>query len=135
MKKNGTKEEKKLKRSSGVLMNVSSLPSPFGIGTLGKDAYEFVDFLKECGFTYWQILPLNPIGAGNSPYSSASAFAGNVLYIDPQTLYEQGYISKSTLDESVYDSTPYTADYKFAIEKREKALKEATNYEEQFSLK
>ncbi|MBQ7646270.1 MAG: 4-alpha-glucanotransferase, partial [Clostridia bacterium] len=119
------KEENFFKRSSGVLLNVSSLPSPFGIGTLGKGAYEFVDFLKECGFSYWQILPLNPVGAGNSPYSSPSAFAGNVLYIDPQFLFEEGYIKQSTLNESYYGSTPYTADYDFVKSARSAALEEA----------
>ena len=71
-----------MERSSGVLMPMSSLPSPYGIGTMGKSAYEFVDFLKAGGQKYWQFLPLGPSGAGDSPYSSYSTFAGNPYYID-----------------------------------------------------
>lgn len=67
----------KMKRASGVLMHVSSLPSNYGIGTFGKSAYEFVDFLVETRQTFWQILPLTTTAFGDSPYKSYSAFAGN----------------------------------------------------------
>ena len=64
-------------RKSGILMHITSLPNPYGIGTVGKCAYEFVDFLEKAGQSYWQILPLNPTGYGDSPYQSFSSFAGN----------------------------------------------------------
>jgi len=72
-----------MKRASGILLPVSSLPSPYGIGTFSREAYEFVDFLAAAGQTYWQILPLGPTGYGDSPYQSFSTFAGNPYYIDP----------------------------------------------------
>ena len=77
-----------LKRSSGILLHITSLPSPFGIGDLGPEAYEFVEFLETSGTKYWQILPLTPTDAGykHSPYSSDSAFAGNTLLISPELL-------------------------------------------------
>src|SRR5687767_11721192 len=90
------------KRASGILMHITSLPSAFGIGDLGTEAYHFVDFLKSAGQTFWQILPLNPTRweFGNSPYSSPSAFAGNTLLISPQLLYEQGYLTQEDVKES-----------------------------------
>ena len=69
-------------RASGILLALSSLPSPYGIGTLGQAAYDFADFLKAAGQHYWQILPLVPPGDGSSPYMSPSAFAGNPDLID-----------------------------------------------------
>ena len=83
-----------MKRSSGILMPVSSLPSPYGIGTLGKCAYEFVDFLSAAGQQYWQILPLGPTSYGDSPYSSFSTFAGNPYYIDPDLLIAEGLLTE-----------------------------------------
>ena len=71
-------------------MAVSSLPSPYGIGTLGKAAYDFVDFLKAAGQSYWQMLPLNPTSYGDSPYQSFSAYAGNPYFIDLDYLAEEG---------------------------------------------
>ncbi len=113
------------KRSSGVLMNISSLPGDFAVGTVGAEARRFADFLAEQGFTYWQILPINPVGSGNSPYSSDGAFAGNLLYIDPFILYTQGLISKETLEKCKYKGSPYVADYNFAFQTRIYALTEA----------
>lgn len=81
-------------RVSGVLMHISSLPGSTGIGTLGKEAYKFIDFLKECGQTYWQILPLCPTGLGNSPYQSFSTFAGNPFFIDFDLLCERGLLTQ-----------------------------------------
>ena len=69
-------------RSAGVLLPIFSLPSRYGIGTLGREAYRFVDFLCRSGMKYWQILPLTPTGYGDSPYQSVSAFAGNPYLID-----------------------------------------------------
>lgn len=93
-------DQMKLKRSSGILMHITSLPSPYGIGDLGATAYQFVDFLQESGHHYWQILPINPTeeALGHSPYSSFSAFAGNPLLISPQMLVEEGFLSKEDLN-------------------------------------
>ena len=85
-------------RSSGILMHITSLPSPYGIGTLGSCAYEFVDFLKKAGQTYWQILPIGPTGYGDSPYQSYSAFAGNPLLIDLTQLIREGLLSEDDKD-------------------------------------
>lgn len=79
-------------RSSGVLMHITSLPGPYGVGTMGKHAYAFVDFLKKAGQSYWQILPLSPTGYGDSPYQSCSAFAGNHYLIDLKLLEEAGLL-------------------------------------------
>ena len=76
-------------RKSGILMHISSLPSPYGIGTMGKSAYEFVDFLKSAGQAYWQILPLSPTGYGNSPYQSFSTYAGSPYLIDLDTWWKK----------------------------------------------
>ena len=77
-------------RKSGVLLHITSLPGDEGIGTLGKNAYDFVDFLVESKQKLWQILPLGPVGFGNSPYQCYSAFAGNHQLIDLQLLVEDG---------------------------------------------
>lgn len=78
-------------------MPVSSIPSPYGIGTFGKEAYNFVDFVKACNHKYWQVLPLGPTTYGDSPYQSFSAFAGNPYFIDLDTLVEDGLLRKSEL--------------------------------------
>jgi len=96
------------KRSAGVLLHISSLPSRFGIGDLGPEAYAFANLLIEAGQSYWQILPLNPteIGYGNSPYSSHSAFAGNPLLISPELLAQEGLLQEKELhSEEEFDST------------------------------
>ncbi len=82
-------------RESGILMPVASLPGPFGIGTLGKGAYDFVDFLAKAGQHVWQILPLSPTGYGNSPYQSCSAFAVNPCLIDFEPLCKAGLLKKA----------------------------------------
>lgn len=83
-----------LKRASGILLPVSSLPGPWGIGTLGKEARQFVDFLAAAGQTYWQILPVGPTGYGDSPYQSFSAFAANPYFIDPDILIARGLLTE-----------------------------------------
>ena len=83
------------KRANGVLMHISSLPGSTGIGTMGKAAYDFVDFLKKSKQTYWQILPIGPTSYGDSPYQSFSTFAGNPYFIDLETLAGEGLILKS----------------------------------------
>lgn len=84
-------------RKSGILLAISSLPSVDGIGTFGQEAFKFVDFLKRTNQTYWQILPLCPIGKGNSPYSSKSTFAIEILYIDISLLVTDGLLDESDI--------------------------------------
>lgn len=86
------------RRRSGILMPIFSLPSPYGIGTFGKAAYDFVDFLKKAGQSYWQILPLGPTTFGDSPYQAYSTFAGNPYFIDLETLCKEGYLTKAECD-------------------------------------
>ncbi|MDZ7345022.1 MAG: 4-alpha-glucanotransferase, partial [candidate division KSB1 bacterium] len=90
------------KRSSGILLHITSLPSAYGIGDLGPWAYRFVDFLVEAKQSFWQILPLNPtsIMYGNSPYSSYSAFAGNPLLISPELLVREGLLTPADLENA-----------------------------------
>ena len=85
-------------RESGVLMHITSLPGKYGVGTMGKNAYAFVDFLKEAGQSCWQILPLTPTGYGDSPYQSYSTFAGNHYLIDLELLAEEGLLDSEELD-------------------------------------
>ena len=100
-----------MKRSSGILMPLYSLPSPYGIGTMGRCAYEFVDFLAASGQKYWQLLPLGHTDHGNSPYSSPSSFAGNPFLIDLDMLIEDGLIALSDVDGVNWGEDPETVDY------------------------
>ena len=84
-------------RRSGILMHITSLPGAYGVGTMGKNAFAFVDFLREAGQSYWQILPLTPTGYGDSPYQSCSTFAGNHYLIDLDKLIEQGLLTGDDL--------------------------------------
>ena len=83
---------------SGILMPISSLPSPYGIGSLGQCARDFVDFLQAAGQSYWQILPLSPTGYGDSPYQAFSSFAGNHYLIDLDTLVEAQLLTQEEVD-------------------------------------
>ena len=85
------------KRSNGILMHITSLPSSYGIGDFGPEAYSFADKLAEAGCSYWQLLPLGPTGYGNSPYAARSTFAGNEMLISPEFLYRDGYLNKEDL--------------------------------------
>ena len=85
-------------RSSGILMHITSLPGKYGVGTMGEQAYKFVDFLKKAGQSNWQILPLTPTGFGDSPYQSCSTFAGNHYLIDLDALVKQGLLKQEELD-------------------------------------
>lgn len=91
-------------RSSGILLALSSLPSPYGIGTMGAPARQFIDFLSEAGQRWWQLLPLVPMGMGGSPYMSCSAFAGDPLYLDLDDLFQQGLITQAELDAQRLDT-------------------------------
>ncbi|MFP5212218.1 MAG: 4-alpha-glucanotransferase [Acidobacteriota bacterium] len=100
-------------RKSGVLLHVTSLPSPYGIGDFGKGAYGFADFLSSSGQSVWQMLPLNPSSGacGNSPYCSYSAFAGNTVLISPDILVEEGLLSPEDLEQGRPDFSASRVDY------------------------
>lgn len=98
-------------RAAGILMPVSSLPSPYGIGSLGKQAYQFVDFLAQAGQQYWQILPIGPTGYGDSPYQSFSAFAANPYFIDLDTLVTDGLLTRAEVDAADFGADAATIDY------------------------
>lgn len=100
-----------MKRSSGILMHISSLPSPYGIGTLGRSAFEFVDFLKKAGQKYWQMLPVGPTSYGDSPYQSFSTFAGNPYFIDLDRLQQDGLLSRRDYDSLEWSEEPTAVDY------------------------
>lgn len=105
-------------RSSGILLPLSSLPSPYGIGSAGSDAYAFVDFLKAAGQRYWQILPLGPTGYGDSPYQSFSAFAGNPYFIDLDDLVQRGLLQKEEIAAADFGQDPERVDYGKLFEHR-----------------
>ena len=105
-------------RSSGVLLHISSLPSPYGVGTLGREAYAFVDFLKRAGQTYWQILPVGPTGFGDSPYQPFSSFAGNPYFIDLDALRREKLLTRAELEAANAESDPRTVDYDALYHKR-----------------
>lgn len=117
----------KFMRSCGILMPVSSLPSKFGIGTLGKEAYCFVDFLKNAGQKYWQILPIGPTSYGDSPYQSFSTFAGNPYFIDFDILIKQGLLKKQDLSDIDFGSGE-GVDYALLYTERKKAFSKIQKY-------
>lgn len=98
-------------RGAGVLLPISSLPSPYGIGTFGKAAYEFVDTLSGAGQHYWQVLPIGPTSYGDSPYQSYSAFAGNPYFIDLDTLVEEGLLSREEIGAYQWSDTDAYVSY------------------------
>ncbi len=109
-------------RSSGILMHITSLPSPYGIGTLGKDAYRFADFLKKAGQTYWQMLPLGHTGYANSPYQAFSAFAGNPYLIDLDLLKEDGLLKQEEIDACDFGNDDRVVDFGKIYENRYQLL-------------
>ena len=109
-------------RKSGILMHISSLPGPYGIGSMGKCAYEFIDFLEAAGQTYWQVLPLCPTGYGDSPYQSFSVFAGNPYLIDLDFLMEEGLLEKQEIAGFTGSQNPERVDYANLYENRCKLL-------------
>ena len=113
------------RRSAGVLLPVSSLPSPYGIGSFGEDAFEWVDFLHDAGQNYWQILPISPTGKGDSPYQSFSAFAGNQYFIDLDTLCQQGLLKSEDYTDISWDSSKKYVDYGKIYNNRETVLRKA----------
>ena len=112
-------------RTSGVLMPISSLPSPYGIGTLGKEARRFVDFLVEGGQTYWQILPICPTSYGDSPYQSFSSFAGNPYFIDLELLCKSKLLTKEECESYQFGHSQRYVDYGMMYQARYDVLKKA----------
>ena len=110
-------------RTSGILLPISSLPSPGGIGTMGAAAREFVDFLHAAGQHYWQILPVCPTSYGDSPYQSFSTFAGNPYFIDLDQLAEAGLLTPEEYRTIDWESTPDCINYGVLYEKRYPVLR------------
>ena len=110
-------------RKSGILMHITSLPGPYGLGTMGKAAYAFVDFLKDAGQSAWQVLPLSPTGYGDSPYQSCSTYAGNHYLIDLDTLVEKGLLKKEQLQDIRWNVREDKADYGLLYNSRLKVLR------------
>ncbi len=111
-------------RQSGILMPLSSLPSPYGIGTLGRSAYDFVNFLAQAGQALWQILPINPTGYGDSPYQSFSAFAGNPYFIDLDMLCEGGLLTADEIGTN-WGENPAHVEYELLFNRRFAVLAKA----------
>ena len=112
-------------RSAGILMPISSLPSPYGIGTFGKAAYRFADFLHEAGQKYWQLLPLGPTSYGDSPYQAFSTFAGNPYFIDLDTLIADDLLTQTEVDACAWGTEPRYVDYGKIYESRFALLEKA----------
>ncbi len=114
-------------RKSGVLLHISSLPSPYGIGTLGSDAKKFIDFLAAGGQSYWQVLPVSPTGYGDSPYQSFSSFAGNPYFIDLDMLCEWGLLDKSDYCDIDWGQDAERTDYGAIYRSRFTVLRKAAS--------
>jgi 4-alpha-glucanotransferase len=115
----------RMERGSGIIMHIASLPNKYGIGTFGKEAYEFADFLKRAGQRYWQILPLGQTSYGDSPYQSFSAFAGNPYFIDFEILERDGLLNKEDYNEINFGNNPEFIDYGVVFEEKMKVLRVA----------
>ena len=116
-----------MKRSAGILMPISALPSPYGIGTLGKSAKQFVDFLVSTKQSYWQILPLGQTGYGDSPYASFSSYAGNPYFIDLDDLVKRGYLKKEEFSSIKWYRKVDSIDYELLYQNRYKVLHYTVN--------
>ena len=114
-----------IKRSSGILLPISSLPSPYGIGAFGKAAYAFADFLKAAGQKYWQLLPLGPTSYGDSPYQSFSTYAGNPYFIDLDLLVKDKLLTKQEVEACAWGTNPRYVDYGKIYESRYALLEKA----------
>lgn len=110
-------------RESGILMHITSLPGPYGVGTMGKQAYAFVDFLRRAGQRYWQILPLTPTGYGDSPYQSCSTFAGNHYLIDLSDLIDEGLLREEEVSGIDWGCRENRVDYGKLYDSRMKVLR------------
>ena len=109
-------------RACGILCPIFSLPSKFGIGSLGKAAFDFVDYLSEAGYKYWQILPIHPPTIDNSPYTAYSAFAGNDMLLDIDELCDAGYISNDDYVNLYFGNDESRVDYDSLISSKHKVF-------------
>lgn len=114
-----------MKRSCGILLHITSLPSRYGIGNLGQAAYDFVDFLHAAGQRCWQILPIGPTSYGDSPYQSFSTFAGNPYLIDPDQLIQQGWLTQAEADAVSWEQRPDQVDFRLLYRQRLPLLRRA----------
>ncbi len=114
-----------MNRAAGILLSISSLPSKYGIGCFSKSAYDFVDWLKEAGQTYWQILPLGPTSYGDSPYQSFSTFAGNPYFISLEALIEEGVLTAKECDAADLGNKPNDVNYQKLYNHRYPLLRKA----------
>lgn len=114
-----------MKRSSGILLPISALPSPYGIGTLGKAAYDFVEFLAASGQSWWQVLPVGPTSYGDSPYQSFSTYAGNPYFVDLDLLAEDSLLDQAELDAVDWGDDDAQVDYGKIYENRFLLLQKA----------
>ena len=114
-----------MKRSSGIILPLFSLSSPYGVGTMGKAARDFVDFLAEANQSWWQMLPVGPTGAGDSPYQSPSAFAGNPYFIDLDLLVADGLLAQQEIDACDWGGDPGRVDYGLLYQHRLDLLRRA----------
>ena len=110
-------------RSAGILLSITSLPSPYGIGTIGKEARQFADFLKASGQKVWQILPVGPTSYGDSPYQSFSTYAGNPYLIDLDTLADEGLVTKKQIESFDWGDNDAEVDYEKIYNSRFEVLK------------
>ncbi len=114
-----------MNRAGGVLLSITSLPSKYGIGCFSKSAYDFVDWLKGAGQTYWQILPLGPTSYGDSPYQSFSTFAGNPYFISLEALVEEGVLTEAECEAADFGDKPGSVDYEKMYQARYPLLRKA----------
>ncbi|MBE5922449.1 MAG: 4-alpha-glucanotransferase [Lachnospiraceae bacterium] len=114
-----------MKRSTGILLSITSLPSKYGIGCFSESAYKFIDWLCEAGQSYWQILPLGPTGFGDSPYQSFSTFAGNPYFISLEAFISAGYLSEEECRATDFSSNIESVDYGKLYHNRLRLLKKA----------
>lgn len=117
--------KKNYDRRAGILLHPTSLPSKYGIGDLGKEAFEFLDYLKTAGQTIWQVLPLNPVGFGYSPYQSPSAFAGNPMIISLDDLIERGFLAEADIKLPKKSGKSTNVEFERVITLKSAALKKA----------
>ena len=116
-----------MKKDLGILMHISSLPSKYGVGTLGKEAYEFVDFLKQNKLNLWQILPLNVTSFGDSPYQSPSNFGLNYYFIDLDILINKGLLKEEEISSIKFFDTLDRVNYEYQYNNRLNVLRIAYN--------
>ena len=115
-----------MKRSCGILLPISSLPSPYGIGTLGQAAYDFADFLAKAGQSWWQMLPVGHTSYGDSPYQCFSTYAGNPYYVDLDLLVADGLLKQEEVDGAKWGEDPTKVDYETIYNNRFLVLRLAT---------